>query len=355
MREQIFRRIISGQTQGIAASCVRGLLWLLQWPYAVAILVRNLMFDRGWRPQITVDVPVIAIGNLTTGGTGKTPVVAWVVQQLQQLGLQPGIASRGYAADSSGVNDEKRVLELLCPGVPHEQNPNRVAAAQKLIRESNVTVIVLDDAFQHRRIARNLNIVLIDATSPFGYEAMLPRGLLREPVSSLQRADLVLVTRADAADEQKLSRIEFRVCQVCPALDGHVHRIRFAPTGLVSSGGVSRPAQTNKDVRAVVMTGIGNPEAFVKTCQESGFQVAATRFFPDHHHYTRKDLEETQQLAKNAAASLILTTLKDLVKIPAAEDNLCAVQIQTVFQSASDEQKVRDELVCATKMNCRGR
>ncbi|MEZ6127839.1 MAG: tetraacyldisaccharide 4'-kinase [Planctomycetaceae bacterium] len=193
MSEEAFKQLISGQSRGLAACVGRGLLRCLSIPYSMLMQLRNAAFDIGLKATHRVDVPVIAIGNLTTGGTGKTPIVAFLVRQLQELGWRPGIVSRGYRADSSGENDEKRVLAGLCPGVPHEQNPDRIAAARKLLAETDVDVIVLDDALQHRRIHRDLNVVLVDASNPFGYGYELPRGLLRESLSGLKQADLVLI------------------------------------------------------------------------------------------------------------------------------------------------------------------
>ncbi len=289
---------------------------------------------------------MIAIGNLTTGGTGKTPIVATVVKLLQELGQRPGIVSRGYRADETGENDEKRVLAQLCPDVSHEQNPKRVAAAQKLISNANVTALVLDDAFQHRRIHRDLNIVLIDATNPFGYGHLLPRGLLREPLSGLKRADCVLITRADAVSDAALQRIAATVAKHGPSLGENIFRVSFRPTGLLSHIG-THPLSDVKNTPVTVMTAIGNPEAFVNTCQRIGADVVASMFFPDHHHYTDADLNSVRQHAEATGAPLILTTLKDLVKIPAANEDIRAVQIETAFESEHAQRLFLDQLAAA--------
>ncbi len=307
------------------------MLRCLSVPYAGVMRLRNAAFDVGLKKTDRVDVPVIAIGNLTTGGTGKTPIVATVVKLLQELGCRPGIVSRGYRADSTGENDEKRVLAQLCPGVPHEQNPDRVAAAQKLIADDEIDVVVLDDAFQHRRIHRDLNIVLIDATNPFGFGYHLPRGLLRESLSGLKRADIVLITRADAASENTLDEINASVLQHNSGLAGKILRASFRPTGLASHAG-SHPLSDVRDTPATVMTAIGNPGAFVNTCRQIGADVVASMFFPDHHHYTKAELQQVREHAAAAGAPLVLTTLKDLVKIPPENEDIRAVQIETEFE-----------------------
>lgn len=349
--ETNYRKQISGQAGGLLPAIVRFVLRALSAPYGLLMSLRNVAYDRGFQKSTTVSVPVIAIGNLTTGGTGKTPIVATVVKALQAQGLRPGIVSRGYRADATGENDEKRVLELLCPDVPHEQNPNRVAASEKLIASQEVDVIVLDDAFQHRGITRDLNIVLIDATNPFGYGFLLPRGLLREPISSLSRADMVLITRSDSVSEEERQEIEATVRRHNGKLVDHIHRVSFRPTGLVTGSG--HDGQTTDVVAnqpVTVMTAIGNPEAFVATCRRIGANVAVTRFFADHHHYTPDDLEEVRKLAESEGAPLILTTLKDMVKIPGGYENILAVQIETVFESAENEPMFRDELKRVTKI-----
>ena len=140
----------------------------------------------GWHAS-SVEVPVISVGNLTLGGTGKTPMVEWIVRQLQKREKKVGIISRGYGS-RGGPNDEALELAWKLPSVPHVQNPDRVAAARRAIDEFGCDALVLDDAFQHRRIARDLDIVLLDALEPLGYEHVFPRGTLREPIEGLARA-----------------------------------------------------------------------------------------------------------------------------------------------------------------------
>jgi len=345
MDVQRFMQLISGERKGPLAAVLRGALWALSVPWSVVTACRNYAFDRGLKRVHRVDVPVIAIGNLTTGGTGKTPVVAAVVRQLQSLGRRPGIVSRGYGADESGENDEKRVLRQLCPGVPHEQHPDRVLAARRLI-DQGVDVIVLDDAFQHRRIHRDLNIVLIDATCPFGFGHQLPRGLLRESVSGLRRADMVLMTRADRGASQ-LASIRQTVKQHNPTLADHCHEVSFRPTELQSTDGHRLSADQLPDTDVTLMTAIGNPTAFVATCQQLGLEVVVTRFFPDHHLYTSDNIAQVLQLADEHQTPHVLTTLKDLVKLPAGETRFLAVLIETVFASDAARESVRQQLTVA--------
>jgi tetraacyldisaccharide 4'-kinase len=330
LNEQVFLNLISGKTHGILAGIGRLGLTILEPVYRAAIGLRNAGFDSGIRKPRRVNAPVISVGNLTTGGTGKTPVVALVVQILQQQGGIPGIISRGYRSVDGQANDEKRVLERLCPGVPHEQNSSRYEAARKLISTSDIDTIVMDDGYQHRQLHRELDIVLIDATNPFGYVHLLPRGLLREPLTALKRADLVLITRSDMVAESELAVIEGRVRKIVPILTDRIGRVEFRPSGLIDGHGRRSTVEELSDQPVMLVSGIGNPEAFADTCRKAGLRVEATQWFPDHHHYTSEDFTEIAERAASRGIHRVIMTVKDLVKIP-AESSFLALEIAAVF------------------------
>lgn len=350
--EETWKHIITGERRGPVAIGLRALLRVAAVGYGGVASCRNSCFDHGLCRTTAAPVPVISIGNLTTGGTGKTPLVATVVRMLQELDRQPGIISRGYRADASGTNDEWRVLQHLCPGVPHLQNPDRVAAAAQIVAEHQADVIVLDDGFQHRRIARNLDIVLIDATCPFGCEAVLPRGLLRESLQGLQRADQVLVTRCDQVSASRLSEIEGRIGEIAPAHQGRVAAVRFRPTALLDHAGAPQPLTQMDGRRIMVLTAIGNPQGFVDTCRRAGGDIIGTRFFPDHHHFTAGDLISVQADAVAHQADLLLTTVKDMVKLRQLDQSgavsagvpILAVEIATEFVSDNQEAQLRSAI-----------
>ena len=304
--------------------------------YGAVMSIRNTAYDLRLKKVTTVDVPVIAIGNLTTGGTGKTPIVAAVVKMLQQADHRPGIVSRGYRADASGQNDEKRVLAMQCPEVPHEQNADRIVASNQLIGDHQVTAIVLDDAFQHRRIHRNFNVVLIDATNPFGFGHQLPRGLLRESVDGLKRADFVLVTRSDSVPKSKLQQIRKACVQHDQRLAHRIAEVSFRPTAMIGASEENRSVDRLSGQPVVVMTGIGNPDAFVMTCEALNLKIVDKAFFPDHHHFTPVEVAEVCERAAKLDASIV-TTVKDLVKIADPPERLFAVDIQAVFSDADEQ------------------
>ena len=181
-----FQRLVSGAHKGLGASVARAALAGLELPYGAAMQLRNWRFDRGWG-VCQASVPVVSVGNLTLGGTGKTPFVGWLAAEFQSRGLTPALVSRGYGA-RTGPNDEALELAARLPGLTHIQNPDRVAGAQRAVREHEASVVLLDDGFQHRRLHRDRDIVLVDGLEPFGYGRVFPRGTLREPLSSAEKA-----------------------------------------------------------------------------------------------------------------------------------------------------------------------
>ncbi|MCA9010061.1 MAG: tetraacyldisaccharide 4'-kinase [Planctomycetaceae bacterium] len=342
MNETKLRRLLSGQATGVGPACLRSLLGVSSLVYSLAMRIRNGLFNLGWKSIHRTAVPVISLGNLTTGGTGKTPLVALVCRLLQESGLHPGIVSRGYGSVDGQPNDEKLVLNLLCPSVPHPQNPDRVAAAHSLTAAGGVDVIVMDDGFQHRRLHRDLDIVLIDATNPFGFGHLLPRGLLREPLSALKRADVVIVTRCDLASEQDLAEIERRIIAAAPQLADRILHVEFQPTSLRSLDGNTLPLSDFAGQSVHLMAGIGNPDAFETTAIRARMKVTGTSWFPDHHQYTNIDLQQVQQRASSSGTECIVTTLKDLVKLPTECRDIRAMEIAAVFPNPQHADVLRE-------------
>lgn len=314
--------IISGQrTDGWASACRLG-LWGLTPCYRACIAIRNRLFDWGIRSAARVPARVISVGNLTAGGTGKTPTVAWIVRTLQSWKALPAIISRGYA-EESGVNDEKLVLDQLLPGVTHVLNPDRVAAARSVLDSDLATCpthLVLDDAFQHRRIARDVDLVLIDALNPWGHGYLFPRGLLREPVESLWRATAILITRSDLIDEEQRIAIARRIRKTT---DAPLFWSQFRPTGLRNSLGQTITLEEAKQRTWGAFCGIGNPDGFRRTLASCGIAITDHRFrtFPDHYHYEVADRKSLGEWARSQGVDGLLATHKDLVKIPE-----CALQ-----------------------------
>lgn len=308
-----FLDLIRGESRGVFAAALRLGLCLVSFPYGWAVRLRNLAYSRGWKKTVRARVPVISVGNLTLGGTGKTPCVEHLARRLRQLDRQVAILSRGYGTDH-GPNDEALVLEENCPDVPHLQGPDRAALAQAAAHELESDVLLLDDGFQHRRLHRDLDIVLIDATNPWGHGWIFPRGLLREPKSGLRRAHLAMITRCGMVDASRVHSIKNEIATIAPNLP--VVESDHRPAAWVNASRQEQPVDAFRGKTVAAFCGLGNPGAFRRTLETLGCTVAAWRTFPDHHGYTREDVDSLRAWAAELPAdTVIATTQKDLVKI----------------------------------------
>jgi tetraacyldisaccharide 4'-kinase len=280
---------------------------------------------------------VISVGNLTVGGTGKTPLTAWIAARLLEEGRRPAVVSRGYGGSSGRgpcivsrggaplvpaavAGDEPVLLARRLPEVIVVVGSDRVRGA-RAARETGADVLVLDDGFQHRRLARDLDLVLLDSHDPFGAYRLLPSGPLREPVESLARADAVIVTRSRPGEPFPfLERVIRRHAGEVPVL-----RAGHRTAGFVDAAGNLRPPPA----RAVAFCGIGSPDAFLADLLGEGVEVAAERRFPDHHRYRDAELAEIDGLAR-AHGAVPVTTEKDLARLsePASLPSLLALRIE---------------------------
>jgi len=308
-----FKALISGQRRGVQAALLRGLLRAAEVPYTLAVKFRNRQYDRGRKPVERVAVPVISVGNLTLGGTGKTPLVEWLARWLRQRGVRVTIISRGYGAEAGARNDEALELEQKLPDVPHVQNPDRVAAAKMAIEEFDCQLILLDDAFQHRRIHRDLNIVVVDALEPFGFGHVFPRGALREPLSGLRRADVVVLSRTDLVEPAERQRIRSTVARHTPSAIWMEASHR--PERLLSASGREESLSALAGVPVAAFCGVGNPAGFRHTLAGIGCRVVDMREFPDHFAYQRSDVDSLTQWAAGLSVQAAACTHKDLVKL----------------------------------------
>ena len=310
-----FLRLIRGQTRGPAAGLARLGLGLGSAVYGLGAAARNTAYDRGWKRSQRAAVPVVSVGNITLGGTGKTPMVEWIARWYRRRGVRVTLISRGYG-HAGGINDEGLVLEENLPDVPHLQDPDRVKLASIATTELEAELIILDDGFQHRRLARDLDLVMLDALDPFGLGKLFPRGLMREPIRSLRRASAVVLSRADLLEPSQRELIRRRV--QCTAPDLPFIEARHAPIDLIDGEGQTYPLDelAGKDVAA--FCGIGNPEGFRRTLVPLCRCVVDLKVFPDHHPYGADDVRSLTDWAGRMGANLALTTQKDLVKLRTA-------------------------------------
>jgi tetraacyldisaccharide 4'-kinase len=313
--EAVYRRLIRGETRGPLAFAARSGLSLVAGGYGLAVATRNLGYDRGWLKAQRATIPIVSVGNLTLGGTGKTPMVEWVARWYRRQGVRVAILSRGYG-QAEGMNDEGRVLEENLPDVPHLQDRDRVALARIAAEELETELIVLDDGFQHRRLARDLDIVLLDALDPFGLGRMFPRGLLRDPVRSLRRARVVVLSRADLIEESVRARTRAAAEHRAGPLNWA--EARHAPRDLIAAEGRSSPLSDLVSRPVAAFCGLGNPEGFRRTLTSLCGEIRGFRAFPDHHRYSSADVADLANWMRSLGVDLALTTQKDLVKLRVA-------------------------------------
>lgn len=285
-------------------------------PYRAAVAMRAQLYDAGWRERVRLPVPVISVGNLAAGGTGKTPLVIALADELLRQGRHPGVVARGYRREpGQTLNDEGReIASALGDLVPQRQDADRVAAGRALLQAHPRTdVLLLDDGFQHRRVRRDLDIVLLDGTHPLAAAHLLPRGRLREPPTALARADLVVVTRAEGlAPPQRLDR----AMEIARFTDAP---IAFAATRVLRIEGLpdTHPA-TLYGLPVALLSGIGAPRAFRATVEGLGADVRWHVTTGDHRTVSPERWEALRERAHDVGARALLVTRKDAMKLGSA-------------------------------------
>jgi tetraacyldisaccharide 4'-kinase len=305
--------VLSGEDRSVGAIALRGALALAEPAYAQLMNARNFAYGRGILKVHTLPRPVISVGNLTTGGTGKTPMVRWLAEQLMARRQRAAVLLRGYRARDGASDEQQLLIDALGSGASVIANPDRVAAAMSAMRAmEQPDVFVLDDGFQHRRVAREFDLVLIDATQPFGFEHVLPRGLLREPLCGLQRADAVVVTRSDQATSQQLQSIEATLRRYVPPAD--IFFARHTLTALRDCNGAEVALQELQARRFFAFAGIANPSALRRQLEALG-RCVGFEALADHHLYRGDELSAIGRSAAAAGAEILVTTEKDWVKL----------------------------------------
>ncbi|QDS91373.1 Tetraacyldisaccharide 4'-kinase [Roseimaritima multifibrata] len=344
-----YRSLMNGQRRDPLAFVLRPLLRIGSWFYGLGIRIRNSRYDRGVSETHDAGVPVISVGNLTTGGTGKTPLVCYLARELRSQGFRVALISRGYGRGDGDLNDEALELELRLPDVPHVQDPDRVAAAAVAVEELETEILLMDDGFQHRRLQRDLDIVVIDATCPFGYGYLLPRGMLREPIASIRRADVAILSRCNHISPEERLQIKQAYLRRKPDLiwlEAEHH-----PGRLVDHENRPEPLEVVAGKRVLVFCGIGNPAAFAKTVRDCGAELVDQLSLPDHASYDREMLERLRAWGESwppGEIEYMLCTQKDLVKIRTnriAGIPLRAIQIDMTVEPEAELQQALKKVV----------
>lgn len=287
----------------VSARLGRAALWPAEQVYGVAVRLRGALYDRRLLASHVAPLPVLAVGNLSVGGTGKTPVAAWAVAKLRERGARPAVVLRGYGGD------EPLVHESLNPGTPVVRDPDRVRGA-RAAQARGADCVVLDDAFQHRRLARTADWALVAGEHVERATHLLPAGPLREPLGALSRADVVIVTRkACAAEQAARAAAQLEATFRVPTAVVHL-----AQDALVDPrDGTSRALATVHGARLVAVAAVGAPDAFFAQLRALGARQVRELAFRDHHRFTHDDVERI--VRAGADADVVVCTLKDAVKL----------------------------------------
>ena len=332
--EKMMQRAWNDDTLQRGISILRPLLRVLSFPYGGAVLLRNAAYDRHLIAQKKLPCPVIGIGNITVGGTGKTPTAIMLAALLKGRGYHPAVLSRGYGGKTkSPINvvsdgrhilmnwrdagDEPVLIAQSLPGIPVLAGKDRFVTGMAAVERFGANVLILDDAFQHRRLFRDIDIVLLDASRPLGNGFLLPRGTLRERPGAIGRADMVL--RTGSAEKTEFLPGDIAL----PSFRG-VHQ----PTGIISGKtGQSEPSGALQGQKVFAFSGIGSPAAFRKSLAALGADVVSYRDFSDHHPYSDADRNELRRLAAQSGASRLITTEKDAIRLADFPDFLAEVSL----------------------------
>ena len=327
----LLHRIFYPHDRASGITILHGLLWLPAQLFKIAGHLRNYSYTKGWRVKQRLPVRVISVGGLTVGGAGKTPVVRYLAEFLSDAGQRVVVLSRGYGRRNKGVvvasdddaeclpwgsvGDEPYLLASTLQGVPVVVGADRIESGQLAIRQFEPDILILDDGFQHRRLSRDLDIVVLDAASPA--ERMIPAGPLREPWSALRRADLIVLTRVDQAET--LDTLVGRIRRFNP--ETQIVETTYRPAGLRHLlGGRTFPLDYISDCRVVTLAGIANPISFEQTVRQLGAEVTQMQRYRDHHVFQNEEIELACEAASRTQAEWIVTTEKDAIRIPESSD-----------------------------------
>ena len=319
---------------------LRTLLWPLSVLYGAVVRMRAWLYEHGWLKQKRLRGTVISVGNLTVGGTGKTPMVIWLAEKFLAEGKRVAILSRGYRG-ASGTSDEIELMKFRLQGrVSFGVGKDRFVEGQRLESQQSIDVFLLDDGFQHLQLARDLNILLMDASRPLAGESLLPLGRLREPITAMSRANLIIFTRAETASGtlEAIGKLDqYPVFAASTRLLGFRRfGAEIAPLGDSEIGAGPFFA----------FCGLGNPEAFFRDLWNWGLATCGQAVFPDHHRYTQRDISAVKQAGKQAGANAFVTTEKDaqnLGSLTFEEAPLYVAVIDLVITPEADFRNVLDQ------------
>jgi len=330
LQEKFYRLILEEERRSLWVTFLRSLASIAAWLYDKVVVLRNLLFDRGVLKIHRLSCPVISVGNLAMGGTGKTPMVVWLASLLSQEGYRVGIVSRGYGgaesrrvtvvsdgakilADQAISGDEPLMLARQLSGIPVLCSTKRVKAGKAAIEKFNCNLLILDDGFQHRYLARDLDVVMLDSREPFGSNRVFPRGTLRERAVALARAQVLVLSRFDGSEGAEKNREILR--RQWP--DKIIATATYRPIRIFAAAADRElPPNSLRESRLAAFAGIARPDDFFQSVQDLGGRLVYTAPLPDHYPLTTGLLASMVRQASRFNPELWLTTEKDWVRLP---------------------------------------
>ena len=347
-----YLRYARGRSGAMSPWSLLNIFGLLVRPF---LRMRNGCYDRGVFCSMDPTLPVISVGNLCHGGTNKTPMVEMIALKLKSLGLSVGVVSRGYggktetpiwvgqdekSSDRTITGDEPLMLAKQLKDVKVVVSPDRYEGVQ-MLRRLGADVVVADDAFQHRRMGRDLDIVLVDATCPFGNGRLFPAGILREQQDALSRADIVILTKVEQADERAIKATKAELAKWIPPERIFTARVRLN-SWMIMEHGELNPYETEWGERSprgkmFAFSAIGSPESFYRSLALFGMDILANRTYRDHHRFTWKNINEMERMASELGATGFVCTEKDLCNMPDNPSLILPLYIPRIAVSMDDD------------------
>ena len=330
LQEKVFRLIIEEERRSLWVKLLRAAATVAAWLYDKVVTLRNFLFDHGILKIHRLDCPVISVGNLAMGGTGKTPMVVWLARLFSEEGYRIGIVSRGYGGAESGrvivvsdgekiladqaiSGDEPLMLARRLSGMPVLCSTNRVKAGKAAIEKFNCNALILDDGFQHRYLARDLDLVMLDSRNPFGSGWVFPRGTMREKAAALARAQVLVLSRFDGSDGAEKNCHNLRRQWPDKEIVTSTHR----PSYIFSAADHrERPPSSLRELRLAAFAGIARPDDFFQSVHNLGGRLVYTAALPDHYPLRSELLASLAREASSFKPELWLTTEKDWVRLP---------------------------------------
>jgi len=306
IREYLIK-VITNKTKDPLSIIIRPILLLLSIFYLLLVKMRVLFYDLGIFRSIRLKRPVISVGNITWGGTGKTPMSESISLSFKSQHKKVALLTRGYG------NDEDRILTQKLKGVAVLAGKDRVRNAREAEAASDPDIFVLDDGFQHLKIKRDIDILVISATNPFGNRRLIPAGILREPISHICRSDIIVISKCDLVNKESLLNIKENIHRIKPA--AHIFESTHRPVSFTTSDQRILDLKYINGKKTCCVSGIGDNDSFIKTLQKIGADIRLACPYMDHHRYTRPDVDYILTACRDARVDCIATTQKDWLKL----------------------------------------